>query len=218
MSIEEVPVFGNSSLTDSRASMLATSFAKDAAIAAKAAASASNLVANMRAFKFLFTIQLGYGENGLEKICNFECLFGDPKAPLKFDDVNALAMRDNYQNILSLAVFLKFSAFCKGEFGSEKQYKDSMEVIHLQDFVVANSSTATVNALPLLRDMDNRHIIVAIQNLKLILQLTSLKNWSDYFRQFMDWACSTGESSEFRGPASYKGKVRFYFARMVFSP
>ena len=148
-------------------------------------------------------------------------MFGDPKGPLKFDDVKtkvyALAMRDNSQNILSLAVFLKFTAFCKGEFGSERQYKDSLEVIHLQDFVVANSSAATVNALPLLREMDNRHIIVAIQNLKLILQLTSLTNWSECFRQFMDWACNTGASSEFRGPASYKGKVRFYFARMVFS-
>jgi hypothetical protein len=175
----------------------------------------------MRAYRFLFIIQPGHGDNGLEKTTHFEFLFGDPKVSLKYDDVKAkvyaLAMRDNHQNILSLAVFSKFSAFCKGEFGSEKQYKDSTEVVHLQDFVMANSSIATINALPLLRDMENKFIIVAIQNLKLILLLTSSTNWSQYFRQFMDWACSTGESSEFKGPASYKGKVRFYFARMVFS-
>ena len=135
-SIDEVHIV-NPSLTDSRSSMLSSSFATDAAVAAKAAASASNLVANMRAYKFLFIIQLGHGENGLEKTSSFEFLFGDPKVPLKCDDVKAkvyaLAMRGNHQNILSLAVFSKFSAFCKGEFGSEKQYKDSTCLLYTSD-------------------------------------------------------------------------------------
>ena len=221
-SAEEAQAFGNSSLIESRSSMLASGLATDAANAAKAAASATNLVANMRAYRFLIITQFGAGECCTEKTFNFEQRFGDPKvAGLKLDDVKSkimvLAMRQNHHNILSLAVFLKFGAFCKGEFGSEKQYKDSIDVIHFQDFVVANSSTSTINTLPLLRDMDNKYIIVAIQNFKLIIQLIALNDWSEVLRQFMDWACSSGDINEFKGPASYKGKVRFYFARMVFS-
>jgi len=78
-SVEDVLVSGNSSLIDSRSSMLATGFATDAANAAKAAASATNLVANMRAFRFLIITQCGLGPDSIEKIFNFEQRFGDPK-------------------------------------------------------------------------------------------------------------------------------------------
>jgi hypothetical protein len=78
-SVEDVLVSGNSSLIDSRSSMLATGFATDAANAAKAAASATNLVVNMRAFRFLIITQCGLGPDSIEKIFNFEQRFGDPK-------------------------------------------------------------------------------------------------------------------------------------------
>ena len=65
-------------------------FATDAANAAKAAASATNLVANMRAFRFLIITQCGLGPDSIEKIFNFEQRFGDPKvAGLKLDDVKS---------------------------------------------------------------------------------------------------------------------------------
>jgi hypothetical protein len=220
--VQPSPKSPTSALSDIRTSMLVTSSATDAANAAKAAANATNFIANMRAFKFLFLLQEGAGENGSPKYLNFEKAFADPRASIvKLDEVKSklfnVCMKENHHHILSLGIFNKFGAFCKGDFGSEKNYKDNMEVIHFQDLVLSNTSSLTVSSLPLQREMLNQHIVVAVQNLKLILQLISSTSWTTAFRQFTDWACNTEESGNFSGPTSYKGKVRFYFARMVFS-
>ena len=220
--VQHLPTLSTSSLFDTRSTMMIASSATDAANAAKAAANATNFIANMRAFKFLFLIQEGAGDNGSPKYANFEKAFADPKASiLKLDEVKSkifnACMKDNHHHVLSLSIFTKFGAFCKGDFGSEKNYKDNMEVIHFQDLVLSNTSSVTVSSLPLQREMLNKHIVVAVQNLKLILQLISSASWTSAFRQFTDWACNTEESDNFSGPTSYKGKVRFYFARMVFA-
>ena len=132
-----------SALSDIRTSMLVTSSATDAANAAKAAANATNFIANMRAFKFLFLLQEGAGENGSPKYLNFEKAFADPRASIvKLDEVKSklfnVCMKENHHHILSLGIFNKFGAFCKGDFGSEKNYKDNMEVIHFQDLVLSH--------------------------------------------------------------------------------
>ena len=163
--------------------MMVASSATGAANAAKAATNATNFIANMRAFKFLFLLQVGAGDNGSPKYLNFEKAFADPKASiLKVDEVKSkifnACMRENHNHILSLGIFSKFSAFRKGDFGSEKSYKDKMEVIHFQDLVLSNTSSLTVSSLPLQRKMLNKHIIVAVQNLKLILQLISSSSWT----------------------------------------
>ena len=214
----------NSSEGDESASiskfLTAASLSDQAARAVKAANANSNPLANKRAYSFILRIQKGF--NLSEKISAFENIFGDLKnGILKSADIKGIitarCLEFSQRHLVSLSFMTnKFESICKGLLGGRSDTKDLVEAFFLQDFFLCNNTLADIKSIPVRTDLPSRYIKEGILNFKSFLQVCGSAPWDEPLREFLEWACETGDSQSSLGPHSYEGPVRVFFAKMVF--